>query len=322
MNRINDMTTQQLNPPSWPVTRLILVRPAQFGFNPENTDNGFAHKPVATVQMLALQEFDAVCLQLEHLGLDLWVLADQSQSPDAIFPNNWCSLHADGKVFFYPMKSPLRRSEVRPGFVQELTAQGLQVENSYDWSGWAERDRYLEGTGSMVLDPLHRVAYVGISERSDLHLAKQFCDEMAYELLAFHSQVPSTASRGSVQAAYHTNVLMSIGLGFVIWCPEALPFLEERERLLARFQQDELTPIALSIAQVQAFAGNMLQVQTPQGPCLLMSQSAYESLTPAQIQQLKTFTRLHSFAIPTLEKVGGGSIRCMILENPLPLRFS
>lgn len=304
---------------AWPVSRLIMIRPAQFGFNAENTDNGFAQNPNHSVHATALQEFDAVCLQLKRLGLDLLVLADQSQSPDAVFPNNWCSLHAEGKLFLYPMKSPLRRSEVRPDFAQELKAQGFRIESSHDWSPCAEQGEFLEGTGSLVLDPLHRVAYLGLSERSHLGLAERFCSEMNYTLLAFHSLLPSTSAKGSAQPAYHTNVLMGIGLGFVLWCPDAIPSLKDRARLLAQFGSDGLTPMALSLEQIQAFAGNMLQVQTPTGPCLLMSQSAHQSLATATIQQLKTFTQIAVFSIPTLEKVGGGSIRCMLLENPLPI---
>lgn len=327
------MKAQIPNAPAWPVSSLIMVRPAQFGFNAENTDNAFAQSPADLAQSsgqdasqdavphrvhtMALQEFHSVCVQLEQLGLELQVFDDLSQSPDAVFPNNWCSLHAEGQLFLYPMKSPLRRSEVRPDFAQELKARGFNIGKIYDWSGRAEKKQFLEGTGSLVLDSLHRVAYMARSERSQIELAKLFCAEMGYELLAFHSLLPPTLASRSAQPAYHTNVLMGIGLGFVLWCPEAMPLLEDRERLQARFARHKQTAIALNLAQIQAFAGNMLQVQPPQGPCLLMSQSAYLSLSAAQIEQLKTFTQLHAFAIPTIEKVGGGSLRCMLLENPL-----
>lgn len=301
---------------NWPVSRLVMVRPAAFGYNPENADNTFAQGLSGNFQAMALQEFERLLFQLQQMGLKVLVLEDSSQSPDAVFPNNWCSLHPDGRLIFYPMKALSRRREVQPGLVELLKEEGFAVGRVLDWTGWAEEGLFLEGTGSLVLDPVHHKAYATLSERTAFEAVERFAQAMGYEAVCFHSLLPS--ADGMATPAYHTNVLMTVGQGFVLWCPEALPLQADRERLAAHFAADGLQAIALSLAQVQAFAGNMLQVTTAVGPCLLMSHTAYSSLLPEQLKQLKALTPIQAFAIPTIEQIGGGSLRCMLLENPLP----
>ncbi len=300
---------------SWPVSSLIMLRPQAFGFNPENNDNSFAQDIEGDFQAMALQEFERVLFQLQRLGLEVLVLDDCSLSPDALFLNNWCSLHANGEVIYYPMKSPLRRQELQRDLPQRLAQARFDVRQVLDWSDWAERGKYLEGTGSMVLDPINHKVYAAISERTDLQAVKQFASHFNYEAVCFHSLLPGEPE---AMPAYHTNVLMAIGQGFVLWCPEALPLEADRQRLKEHFQADQMQAIALSLEQIAAFAGNMLQVRTPSGVCLLMSHLAYQSLRPEQVQEIKELTTIQAFSIPTIEQVGGGSLRCMLLENALP----
>lgn len=299
----------------WPVSRLILLRPAAFGFNPENRDNHFAQQLAGDFQERALKEFERVLLQLRELGLDVLVLDDQSHSPDAVFLNNWCSLHADGQMVLYPMKSPLRRGELQRDLPQQLARAGFDVKGLVDWSDWVEQGQFLEGTGSLVLDPLHHKVYAALSERTDIAGVQHFARHFDYEAICFQTLLPA---QNEALPAYHTNVVLAMGLGFVFWCPGALPLAAERDCLKRHFEMDDLERIELTLAQIAAFAGNVLQVQTPSGPCLLMSETACQSLEPEQIQQIEAYTAIQALAIPTIEQIGGGSLRCMLLENALP----
>ncbi len=295
-------------------TALMMVRPAHFGYNPENADNTFSQSQApADVLALAQREFDGVVSTLQQLGLKLVVLDDLSQSPDAVFPNNWVSLHPDGTIMFYPMKSPLRRSELRRDLPELLADEGYWSENLIDWSALAEAGHYLEGTGSLVLDHVHKKAYAALSERTHLHLLRRWCGKFGYTPVSF-SPLALPGHDGREHPIYHTNVLITIGKGFALWSPEAVLSDDECEEIQASLDQDQLESIHLSLDQVRAFAGNMLQVQTPSGLCLLMSQTAREALQPQQVARLKRYTALQACAIPTIERIGGGSLRCMLTE--------
>lgn len=299
----------------WPVSCLMMLRPAAFGFNPENTDNAFAQCLEGDFQEMALKEFERVLFQLQRLGLEVLVLDDCSLSPDAVFLNNWCSLHADGTLLFYPMKSPLRRSEIQRDLPERLAQARFEVRSVVDWSDWSEHGQYLEGTGSLVQDPLHHKVYAALSERTDMEAVQRFAEQFNYEPICFHSLLPA---QPEALPAYHTNVLLAIGQGFVLWCPAALPLEADQECLKRHFEADQLERIELTLDQIAAFAGNMLQVQTESGPCLLMSHTAYQSLRPDQLNQIKAYTAIQAMSIPTIEQIGGGSLRCMLLENALP----
>lgn len=297
---------------------LLLVRPQHFAYNPENSDNTFgqALAPADLAQQVE-QEWLRVVSGLVSLGLTLHLLDDLSSSPDAVFPNNWFSTHADGSLVLYPMKAPSRRREVRSDLVAQLQSWGYRLERVLDWQAEAERGRFLEGTGCLVLNAATRRAYVARSERSHLGLLAAWGHALNYQIQAFEP-IALPGADGTPHPIYHTNVLMAVGQGFVLWCPEAMPHPQERQALMRCFAEDSLEPLALSLAQVQAFAGNMLQVRTPDGPCLLMSQRAADSLTSTQIQALERHTALKAFAIPWIETVGGGSLRCLLAEILLP----
>ncbi|MBT9545646.1 MAG: amidinotransferase [Candidatus Sericytochromatia bacterium] len=296
---------------------LLLVRPRHFGYNPENADNTFAMPGDDAVLEQALAEFDAVVEGLKALGLAITVLRDSSRSPDAIFPNNWFSTHRDGRLVYYPMKAPSRRREVCRDFAEYLRQSDFVVRQTLDWSGLAEAGLFLEGTGSLVLDHGRRVAYAALSERTDASLVARWAEILGYTTFCFEPCLLPGAD-GRLYPVYHTNVLLAQGQNFMLWAPEGFARSEAAQELRQRLADSEQFSLELSLEQVRAFAGNVLQVETPRGPCLLMSQTAKEALLPSQIAQLERFTTLKAFAIPTIERVGGGSLRCMLAELFLP----
>lgn len=289
---------------------LLMLRPRHFGYNPENADNTFA-RPAREVASAALAEFDAVVARLRTAGVRLLVLADASSSPDAVFPNNWFSLLPDGRLLLYPMKAPSRRTELRPQLALELQAHGSRVEAVLDLSSAAEQGRFLEGTGSLVLDHDRRLAFAALSERTDAGLLARWAELTGYrvEAAAARSLIGADGRRHPV---YHSNVLLALGEGFALFCPEALAEPEAAEHWQRRLAPREL--IRLTMAQLRAFAGNMLQVQSAAGPLLLMSETARAALTSAQLERLSAHTRWLSCELPTIEAVGGGSLRCMLAE--------
>lgn len=296
---------------------VLMVRPSVFGFNPENADNTFAQPLSGDHLAGALLEFEGVVTALRAAGLTVCVLDDRSGSPDAIFPNNWVALGHDGGVTYFPMKAGNRRREVRHDLPAHLQRWGYRVTGVNDLSPWAEQGHFLEGTGCLILDHPRRRAYVARSERTHPAAIAQWAAEAGYAVEAF-TPVLLVGAKGEAHPVYHTNVLMALGEGVGVWCPEAVTDEAERTRLAQHWHTTERTMVALTLAQVQAFAGNMLQVQGNQGPLLLMSQTAYVALTSAQIQLLEKHTQLLAIPIPTIEQVGGGSLRCMLAEIFLP----
>lgn len=312
---------------------LLLVRPSRFGYNPENADNTFAHRspspaPAGALQLaepprdrhlldLALAEFDNLVVGLKDMGLEICVLRDSSSSPDAIFPNNWFSTHPEGQLVYYPMKAPSRRREVRTDLPDRLRQWGFEVKQILDWSGLAEAGLFLEGTGSLVLDATRRLVYAALSDRTEASLVERWAETLGYTPFCFEPcSLPGTD--GQRHAIYHTNVLMAQGQGFVIWAPDGFANPEAAQQLRKNLAETDQFSLEITLGQVQAFAGNMLQVQTPKGPCLLMSQTAQNALLPSQIAALEARTAVRAFAIPTIERVGGGSLRCLLAELFLP----
>ncbi|WP_019949499.1 citrulline utilization hydrolase CtlX [Hymenobacter aerophilus] len=298
---------------------VFVVRPARFGFNAETAlSNHFQQAPAdlsaAAAETQAVAEFGALVETLRDRGVQVRVFDDTPApaKPDAVFPNNWLSLHADGRAVLYPMCAPSRRAERRPDIVAAL-GQEFQITEVLDWSAAEAENRFLEGTGSIIFDHEHRRAYAGRSPRTEPGLLAEVCARLGYQPVSFRS----VDARG--QEIYHTNVMLSIGPGFAVACLESI--VDETER---RAVEDSLTEtgheiVAISLAQVARFAGNMLALQPPGGPVLLaMSQSAHDSLTAEQRQQLGRHAELLPLPIPTIETLGGGSVRCMLAEVFLP----
>ncbi|MCB9288323.1 MAG: amidinotransferase [Lewinellaceae bacterium] len=296
-----------------------MVRPAHFGYNQETAvSNAFQTMDESLrpeeARRQAVLEFDTFVEKLRSAGVDVIVLEDTDTpvKPDAVFPNNWITFHEDGTVATYPMNAPARRLERREDVLETLGKRFL-ISQHLRFEHFEEMDMYLEGTGSLILDRPNRIAYACLSPRTDEHLLDDFCDKMGYEKLAF------IAVDGNGQEVYHTNVMMALGDAFVVVCLESVRAKGERERLLNKFAATKKEIIEISLDQMMAFAGNMLQVRSRDGkPLLVMSEQAYKSLRPEQVQQIEKHASILHTPLYVIEKYGGGSARCMMAEVFLP----
>lgn len=295
---------------------VLMVRPAAFGFNPETAvTNAFQAETALTaaeVQAQALAEFDGFVAQLRAAGVRVVVFQDPGfpPTPDSLFPNNWVSFHPDGTAVLYPMHAPNRRAERRPALLAQVQREvGLPLAGILDLSAAEADDRFLEGTGSLVLDRAHRVAYACRSPRTDAGLAAAWAEKLGYELLLFD------ATDATGQPIYHTNVLMSVGENVAVVCFEAIPNPAEAAAVRQRLETTGRAVLAISRAQLAAFAGNMLQVSTAVGtPLLVLSAQAWQALDTDQRALLEAQTRVLTALLDTIERHGGGSARCMLAE--------
>lgn len=298
---------------------VLLVRPAAFGFNAEAAQsNVFAHAPSdADVQRKALAEFDGLAELLTDAGVEVLLLDDSPEpaKPDAVFPNNWFTTHADGTMVVYPMASASRRIERRAPDVRNLVEQaGFDVRRTIDLSGSEEDGRFLEGTGSLVLDRSRRRAFASLSPRTDADLVAEFDLQLGYSTFVFEARDPGG------RPIYHTNVLMSLGTSFAVLCPEAVA-PEHRNSLAGQVEDSGRTIVEMSFAQLRRFGCNLIELRSDKGdPVIPLSTTAINSLRPEQLRLLEGFGELIDVPIPTIEAVGGGSVRCMIAEIHLPRR--
>jgi hypothetical protein len=297
--------------------QLLLIRPANFGFNPETAaNNAFQKKLPSTqhAQVLAQAEFDQLVATLRANNIQVLVI-DDSPNPlktDAVFPNNWLSCHTDGTLVTYPMWSANRRLERRKDIVEQLQ-KTFGFREHWRLEYLEAEEVYLEGTGSMVLDRVHRWCYACRSPRTQERALNLFCERFGYQLLLFDA----VDEQG--QAIYHTNVMMALGEDFVVVGLDTVRAAQQRKQLETVFEQTGKRVVTLSQQQLKAFAGNMLQVRNTEGTrFLLLSAQARQALTPKQIQVLEHHTRLLSSPIPIIETLGGGSLRCMVAEVFLP----
>lgn len=293
---------------------ILMVRPAAFGFNEETAANNyFQHNPGISKEQLqqkALAEFDAMVEMLRRNDVEVLVINDTAAppKPDAIFPNNWLSTSPEGKVFVYPMYAPSRRAEKRDDIPEQL-ARDFEINDVQDWSEYEAEGRFLEGTGSMVMDHTNKLIYAAISERTNLSVLEKFAASNGYQAIVF------LATDKEGRPVYHTNVVMALGEKLCVLCEEAI---EEEWELIAVRQLLESTGhtiVPISREQMHRFAGNMLEVRNRKGESLLvLSQRAFGSLHKDQKQKLETFARLLPVPVPTIEEVEGGSVRCMMAE--------
>ncbi len=301
---------------------VLMVRPACFGFNPQTAaSNAFQHTSApgggADMQRLVLLEFDALAEALQHAGVEVLIAFDTPlpEKPDAIFPNNWVSFHFDGTVALYPMLAPNRRVERRQDILEQVVRAGhFHVARTIDLTHREEEGKFLEGTGSVVLDRAHRVAYASLSPRTDLDVLGEFAQLLDYELVTFDAQ--DSAGR----PVYHTNVVMAIGTRFAVICGEAIADVRRRGAVLDRLRAGGREPIEISMAQMIDFAGNCLELKPRGGPLIALSTTAWQSLDRAQRRALELNGLVILAAIPTIERVGGGGVRCMLAELHLPQR--
>ena len=301
---------------------VFMVRPAAFGFNPETAASNAMQQPVqgdpAALNRSARDESGGLAHALESEGVRVLLAEDTASpaKPDALFPNNWVSFHADGTLVLYPMLSARRRLERRAELVDEVCAAlGFQPRRRLDLSAEENSGRFLEGTGSLVLDHVARVAYACRSPRTDESLVREWARQMNFEPVVFDA----TDARG--QPYYHTNVMMWIGTRSAMVCAESIA-TADRERVCARLRSRERELIEIGRAAVAAFAGNMLELATwdealGDASVLVMSAAAHAALAGAKLQQLSgCVDALLAVPVPTIERVGGGSVRCMLAEVP------
>ena len=302
---------------------VFMVRPHSFRKNEETATNNHYQRDIAQASPeeiieRAQEEFDGLVDQLKAAGVEVVVFdeAEPHETPDALFPNNWISTHADGTVALYPMFAPNRRTERREDVPLVLEHQfGFDVRQIIDFTEFESHNKFLEGTGSIVLDRINRKAYAALSDRTDARALEHFCDQLDFEPVAFQAFQTVDNQRLPI---YHTNVMMSIGSGYAVVCLDCIDSDDERKQVVDAIAQDGLELIAITEEQVNQFAGNMLELTGDDGPVLVMSASAYQSLVPGQIEKLQQHTTLLHAPLPTIETCGGGSARCMIAEIHLP----
>ena len=295
-----------------------MIRPVNFGFNAETAVNN-AFQVAGTdeaAQEKAAGEFDDLVALLRQNGVEVMVVNDtpEPHTPDSIFPNNWISFHDDGTILLYPMFAANRRQERKPQVLQQIKSH-FAVQHTIDLSSYENDALFLEGTGSMVLDRDHNIAYACLSPRTNQEVLTDFCKKMQYRPVLF----TSVDAKG--QAIYHTNVMMCVADRYVVICLESIPNSNERTTVVNTIRETGKELIEITLDQMNHFAGNMLQVQNKDGEQLLvMSSQAYQSLTPVQIQKLNSYNRIVHAPLTTIETNGGGSARCMMAEIFLPLR--
>ncbi|WP_299290767.1 citrulline utilization hydrolase CtlX [uncultured Mucilaginibacter sp.] len=297
-------------------SHILMVRPVNFAFNEQTAASNAFQKPgrQTEVQQKALQEFDAFVEILRQNGVGVTVLNDtpDPHTPDSIFPNNWVSFHEDGSVFLYPMQAENRRLERKVFYAIKEAFEAKQV---YDLSYFEQQNRFLEGTGSLVLDRENKLAYACISPRTDVDVINEFCKISGYQAVLFHAEDELG------KAIYHTNVLMCIGGRFAVICLDSIVNGTEKTSVKEALQQLGKEVVEISFAQMNAFAGNMLQLQSKSGESLLvMSETAFLALTKAQIETLERYCKLVHSPLNTIETNGGGSARCMMAEVFLPVK--
>ena len=312
------MKNQQLT------STILMIRPVKFGYNVETAENNHYQQQLAgigpeEIQRRARAEFDQFVEKLEASEIDVITVEDTAEkdTPDSIFPNNWISFHEDGTVVTYPMWAPNRRLERREDIIDILQQKhGFTVTRKIDYSRFEEEEKYLEGTGSVVMDRQKRIAYACVSPRTHLHLLEEFCAEFGFRPVVF---IASQMREQAFAEIYHTNVMMSIGEDLAVFCGEAVKNKWEREQVLAVIQESGKEILLISEEQCDHFAGNMLQVKNRHDEkILVMSEQAYQSLSAEQLGQLKKRTKILYSPLTTIESCGGGSARCMMAEVFLP----
>ena len=301
-------------------SRILMIRPVHFAFNAETAvNNAFQVQGIKKhVQEEALQEFDAMVDLLEKNRVSVTVINDTAEpyTPDSIFPNNWISMHGDGTVVLYPMFAANRRLERKSGVLERL-AEEFQLSRIINLTAHEAQGAFLEGTGSMVLDRDKRIAYACRSPRTHEPVLNEFCSSMHYQPVIF------SAADANGGAIYHTNVMMCVADNYVVICLDSIADPGERSSIETVILASGKEIIAISMNQMNHFAGNMLQLENKQGEkLLLMSAQAYEVLTPQQITRLEKYNWILHSPLTTIETNGGGSARCMMAEIHLPLKHS
>jgi hypothetical protein len=302
---------------------VLMIRPTMFRMNEQTVVNNYYQKNIegvlpASINANAQKEFDALVGKLVAVGVDVVVVEDsvEPQTPDSVFPNNWISFHPNGDVAFYPMFAPNRRAERREDILDILEEKGFTIENIVDYSSAEEDGFFLEGTGSVVLDRKNEKAYCALSPRSDEELFIEFCEDFDLAPVIFEAFQTVDGRR---ELIYHTNVMMSIGENFALICADAIDDKQERKMVLESLKKDNKEIILITEKQLSSFVGNMIELLgANQEKYIVMSTTAYHSLTENQIGLLSKHGKLLHSELDVIETCGGGSARCMIAEIFVP----
>ena len=300
---------------------VLMVRPVRFRMNEETVVNNYFQEEMdlknEEINRQAQQEFDAFVYKLREVGVKVIGVDDiyEQNTPDSVFPNNWITFHQNGNVAIYPMFAENRRRERREDILDKVEEEGFLIENVYDYTDAEQENIFLEGTGAMVLDRVHRKAYCALSPRADEELFIEFCEDFEYTPVIFRAYQKVDGKQVPI---YHTNVMMALGENFAVVCLDTITDKSERKNLLHHLKEDKKEIISITPEQMCQYAGNMLQVQGKDSTYLVMSDTAYNALSPQQIQTIEKYTQILHSNLETIETCGGGSARCMLAEvfNP------
>ena len=301
---------------------ILMIRPIDFRKNEQTAVNNYFQESLALknaeINQKAQEEFDAFVFKLKSFGIHVVVISDtnKSDTPDSVFPNNWISFHADGTVGVYPMFAENRRLERREDVLVALEEEGFLIENIVDYTAAEEENLFLEATGSIILDRVHRKAYCALSARADEELFIEFCEDFEYTPIVF---VANQTVEGKREPIYHTNVMMCVAETFAVICLNTIDNKQERKNVIKHLKEDGKQIIEISEEQMHSFAGNMLQVKGENNELfLVMSKAAHDSLTQSQVAKINNHCKIISSSLETIETCGGGSARCMMAEVFLP----
>ena len=300
---------------------VLMVRPVRFRMNEQTVVNNYFQEEMDLkndeINRQAQQEFDVLVEKLRTVGVKVIVVDDiyEQNTPDSVFPNNWITFHQNGDVAIYPMFAENRRRERREDILDKVETEGFDIENVYDYTDAEKENIFLEGTGAMVLDRVNRKAYCALSPRADEELFIEFCEDFEYTPVIFKAYQQVNNEQLPI---YHTNVMMALGVDFAVVCLDTITDKSERKNLLHHLKEDKKEVINITPEQMCQYAGNMLQVQGKNSTYLVMSDAAYNALTPQQIQTIEKHTQILHSNLETIETCGGGSTRCMMAEvfNP------
>ena len=300
---------------------ILMIRPNNFGYNEETAlDNHYQNQGSLEMNSNenAQKEFDNMVFNLRQNGISVYVFQDDdiNYTPDSIFPNNWISFHENGDVGLYPMYAENRRLERRPEVIKFLEDKGFNIDNIVDYSSAESENKFLEGTGSMILDRENRIAYCSSSKRSNEDLFIEFCEDFEFTPVLFNSYQSVGDKRLPI---YHTNVMMCVSMSYVVICLDSIDDKKQRKNVANFINESGKKLIEISENQVESFAGNMLELLNDKGDSILvMSKSAENSLSEIQKNSIKKYSKIISSNINTIEICGGGSARCMMAEIFLP----
>ena len=293
---------------------ILMIKPSSFGFNNDTSGDNYFQKQInhlsqSEIRLKAVEEFENMCSILKKNGINIIVFENDENKKltDDVFPNNWISFHGN-KYVIHSMYAKSRRGEKNKSFIKTLSTHNFNYTLLNDYTNYELEDIFLEGTGSVVLDRVNKHAYCSISKRSNVDLFKLFCDDIGYKPISFKSY----DSRGDL--IYHTNVMMSIGDDFALVCFESINDKNEKILVKESLEKSGRKIVEITLSQVDSFAGNLIQLGDKKNKIIVISELAYSSLNNHQKNILSAESKIVNIPIPTIQKCGGGSVRCMIAE--------